>query len=167
MIIDYTMLGEIRKKHQFQKIVFSDGSFDLLSVGHIEALKGLREFGDIVVVGVMSDQWVKEKKGVERPIRFGEERLHLVDAVRWVDYCILLEDSKEGRRIKTSEALKELKPDFFVSADESWLAKADELKTHGVTLKIVPRTSPVINTSVKPVSTTGTIERILALYRQK
>lgn len=166
MIITYQRLQNIRQNHPNKKIVFLDGTFDLLSIGHIEILKKTKQFGDILVVGIMSDQWVREKKGRERPIRFEDERVALIDAVRYVDYSVLLNDQKENRRVKTSVALGLLKPDLFVSTDNRWLEKKKDLEELGIGLKIARRGVPPIETSVHPISTTGTIERIIKLYKK-
>jgi D-beta-D-heptose 7-phosphate kinase/D-beta-D-heptose 1-phosphate adenosyltransferase len=97
MIIDHTDLTKLRKDNANKKIVFCDGTFDLLHPAHAEHLKSLRAYGDVLVVGVMSDVWVKMRKGEGRPIMDQTERLALVDAIRYVDYTVLLYDAASGR----------------------------------------------------------------------
>src|SRR5258708_3069780 len=96
MIIKSSDLANLRSAHASKKIVFADGTFDLFHLGYVESFKNLRSFGDIVVVSVMSDEWVKSKKGSNRPILSEEERLELVDSIRYVDYALLGKDISSG-----------------------------------------------------------------------
>src|SRR5665213_524815 len=127
MIISSKELESIRRKHAGQSIVFLDGVFDLMHVGHIEAFKRLRTQGEIVVVGVLSDERVTAIKGYARPIMGEEERLHLVDSVRHIDYAVLLKDRESGERIRTSHVIQSLQPDLFVSTDAAWTTLFSQL----------------------------------------
>lgn len=140
MIVDSRKIGELRLQLAGKRIVFADGTFDLFHLGHVESFKNLHTFGDVVVVGVMSDEWVKVKKGEKRPVLSEKERLELVDSIRYVDYAILLKDSVTGMRIATSALVKELQPSVFVSIDQSWEARRDEFEALGIELQIIPRT---------------------------
>jgi len=163
MIIDYKELVEVRDLHPGKKIVFSDGVFDLLHVGHIEHLKHLSELGDLVVVGIMSDAWVRGRKGNGRPIMGEEERAALIDCVRYVHYTVLLNDLEKKERVRTTEALALLRPDIFATSDSTWSNHGKELKTLGVELKVAERVPPNIATTVEDISTSKLIKRVQRL----
>ena len=73
-------------------IVFTNGTFDLLHVGHTRCLKDARSRGDYLIVGVNSDTSVKKYKHAKLPIQPLEDRMEVLSSLRWVDY-ILDQDS--------------------------------------------------------------------------
>lgn len=75
-----------------KRIVFANGCFDTLHVGHVRYLQGARNEGDILVVGVNSDESVRRLKGPGRPVLDELARAQLVAAVRAVDYVIIFSD---------------------------------------------------------------------------
>jgi rfaE bifunctional protein nucleotidyltransferase chain/domain len=79
------------------RIVFANGCFDTLHVGHIRYLQGAKEEGDILVVGVNSDESVRKLKGPGRPVLDEQARAQLVAALRPVDYVILFSDPNVER----------------------------------------------------------------------
>lgn len=139
VIVSYQELADIRAQNPDQRIVFADGTFDLFHLGHVEAFKKLREFGDIVVVAVLSDEWVRFRKGEQRPVMSQEERLTLVDSIRYVDYSLIAYDEERRERIRISSLIGQLKPDVFVTVDPRWESRHDEFESLGVELKVVPR----------------------------
>jgi cytidyltransferase-like protein len=68
------------------KIVLANGCFDLIHVGHIRYLEGARALGDVLVVGINSDEQVKQLKGASRPLTPERERAEIIAALRLVDY---------------------------------------------------------------------------------
>jgi len=84
-------LREILEEHKRQgkRIVFANGCFDTLHVGHIRYLEGARSEGDVLVVGVNSDAGVSRLKGPGRPILDEAARAQLVAAIRCVDFVVL------------------------------------------------------------------------------
>ena len=86
-----TVISEQRKRGQ--RVVFANGCFDTLHVGHVRYLEGARKEGDTLVVGVNSDRSVAGLKGPGRPILDGRARALLVASLRAVDYVTLFEDS--------------------------------------------------------------------------
>src|SRR6478672_10906887 len=81
-----------RARLEGAKIVFANGCFDLLHVGHTRYLTGARELGDLLVVGVNSDEQVRIQKGPGRPILPQAERAELVAALDSVDYVTVFEE---------------------------------------------------------------------------
>ena len=77
---------------QGRRIVFTNGCFDLLHIGHLRYLEGARELGDCLVVGINSDASVKQIKGAGRPIIDEGQRSELVAALECVDYVTLFSE---------------------------------------------------------------------------
>jgi rfaE bifunctional protein nucleotidyltransferase chain/domain len=99
-------------KNRGQRIVFANGCFDALHVGHIRYLEGARHEGDVLVVGVNSDSTVCALKGPGRPILDEKARAVLVASLRAVDYVLLFSEA-------TVEPLLEaLRPDVHAKGTD-------------------------------------------------
>lgn len=79
-------------KKQGKKIVFTNGCFDLLHIGHIHSLKQSKKLGDILVVGLNSDSSVRELKGQKRPLISEKERAMILANLVPVDYVCIFSD---------------------------------------------------------------------------
>lgn len=86
-----------------QKIVFTNGCFDLLHVGHVRYLQAARALGDELVVAINSDASVKRLKGPERPIQTENDRAEIMAALGCVSYSVLFTEDTPARII---EAIK-------------------------------------------------------------
>jgi D-glycero-beta-D-manno-heptose 1-phosphate adenylyltransferase len=75
-----------------KKVVFGNGCFDLIHVGHVRYLRGARALGDVLIVGLNSDVSVRMLKGSERPLMPEEERAEILAAFRDVDYIVIFDD---------------------------------------------------------------------------
>ena len=114
-------LAEHRRRRE--RIVFANGCFDTLHVGHIRYLEGARREGDILVVGVNDDSSVRNLKGPGRPILDQQARAHLVAALRSVDYVVLFSEA-------TVEALlEELRPDVHAKGTDYTVETVPERAT--------------------------------------
>lgn len=82
----------VEHKRLGQRTVFANGCFDTLHVGHVRYLEGARREGDVLVVGVNSDESVCALKGPGRPVLDENARAQLVAALRFVDYVVLFEE---------------------------------------------------------------------------
>jgi rfaE bifunctional protein nucleotidyltransferase chain/domain len=93
-IVDRERLREILTEHKGhgRRIVFANGCFDTLHVGHVRYLEGARRQGDLLVVGVNADSSVCNLKGPGRPILDEKARAQLVAAIRAVDYVVLFSE---------------------------------------------------------------------------
>lgn len=80
-------------KNEGKRIVFTNGCFDLLHVGHIRYLEKAKTLGDILIVGVNSDRSVRLLKGPERPILPEEERTEILSALECIDYITLFDET--------------------------------------------------------------------------
>lgn len=93
-------------------IVFSNGCFDLLHVGHVRYLEEAKKLGDVMVVGVNSDSSTRDLKGENRPILPENERAEVLAALECIDYVTIFSD-------KTPESLiGRLKPDIHVKGGD-------------------------------------------------
>lgn len=99
-------------KRRGEQIIFANGCFDTLHVGHIRYLEGARREGDILVVGINDDSSVRCLKGPGRPVLDENTRALLVAALRCVDYVVLFSEP-------TVEALlEELRPDVHAKGTD-------------------------------------------------
>ncbi len=94
------------------KIVFSNGCFDVLHRGHIYLLSRARELGDLLVVGLNSDASVTKLKGPGRPVNNQESRAEVLGALAFVDYIIVFEEDTPMDMIIT------LKPDILIKGGD-------------------------------------------------
>ncbi len=99
-------------KRHGQRIVFANGCFDALHVGHIRYLEGARREGDLLVVGVNADSSVRHLKGPGRPILDENARTQLVAALRCVDYVVLFAEPN------VETLLEELRPDVHAKGTD-------------------------------------------------
>ncbi|MEW5768530.1 MAG: D-glycero-beta-D-manno-heptose 1-phosphate adenylyltransferase [bacterium] len=109
------IIGGLKKEGH--RIVFTNGCFDLLHVGHVRCLKKAKEFGDILVVALNSDLSVKGLKGQGRPLLPEEERAEILAALECVDYVVIFEEPDPVRVIST------LLPDVLIKGDEYSLSE--------------------------------------------
>ena len=89
-----------RIKAERKKIVFTNGCFDLLHVGHVRYLAQAKKLGDFLIIGLNSDSSVRELKGEDRPINSFEDRATLLSAIESVDSVIMFEEQTPEKLIK-------------------------------------------------------------------
>ena len=143
-------------KDKGKKVVFTNGCFDMLHVGHITSFKEAREFGDVLVVAVNSDQSVKSNKGDKRPIIPENDRIEMICELECVDYVVKMDD-------KTPEKIiKYLEPDICVKGKD-WenkdVPERKIIENYGGQIKFIE-----LN---KGHSTTEIINKILDVYGEK
>ena len=95
-----------------QRLVFTNGVFDLLHVGHVRYLAQARALGDALVVAINSDRTVRELKGSNRPIFNQAERAEILAALRVVDYVVVFDD------VSPRSLIAELLPDVLVKGGD-------------------------------------------------
>ena len=101
-----------RIKAERKKIVFTNGCFDLLHVGHTRYLAQAKKLGDFLIIGLNSDSSVKELKGEDRPINSFEDRATLLSAIESVDLVIMFEEQTPENLIK------DIVPDILVKGGD-------------------------------------------------
>ena len=140
--------AELRKN---KKIVFTNGCFDIIHAGHVRYLTAAKNFGDILIVGLNTDESVRRLKGNSRPINTQADRAEVLSGLKAVDYVILFGEA-------TAENLiVEVKPDIYVKGGDYTLETLPEAKivqNYGGRVELV--------NLVAGKSTTSIIEKILA-----
>jgi D-beta-D-heptose 7-phosphate kinase/D-beta-D-heptose 1-phosphate adenosyltransferase len=144
---------EVRKRQALgEKIVFTNGCFDILHSGHIDILRRARALGDALVVALNGDASVSRMKGPDRPIIPQDERAELLNAMEMVDFvCFFDEDTP-------LETILEIRPDVLVKGAD-WTANIvgqREVESWGGRVEALPL--------VAGRSTTGIVERVLERY---
>ena len=143
-----TLLDRVNElKNSGRKIVFTNGCFDLLHVGHITFLNEARGLGDILVVGLNTDHSIHSLKGENRPILPEQERSHLLASLECVDYVILFEEDTP------IELIKKIRPDFLVKGADYTKEEVvghKIVESYGGTVSLIPlvdniSTSTIIN----------------------
>jgi D-beta-D-heptose 7-phosphate kinase/D-beta-D-heptose 1-phosphate adenosyltransferase len=136
-------------KAQGKRVVFTNGCFDLLHVGHIKFLEESRRRGDVLVVAVDTDQSVRRVKGEGRPVLKEGERLRMLAALAAVDYVTLFDTAQ------LPEILGNLKPDVLTKGSnypEEQVEGREIVAGYGGHIALVPISDPI--------SITGLINRI-------
>ena len=124
-----------------KRLVFTNGVFDLLHVGHVRYLAQARALGDALVVAVNSDRTVRELKGPERPLFAQNERAEILAGLRDVDYVVVFDD------ISPRATIRELLPDVLVKGGDYQLNEIhgrEEVEAAGgevISLPFVPGAS--------------------------
>ncbi|AXX91767.1 bifunctional heptose 7-phosphate kinase/heptose 1-phosphate adenyltransferase [Malaciobacter molluscorum LMG 25693] len=97
-----------RLKEQNKKIVFTNGCFDILHKGHVSYLNTAKSFGDVLILGLNSDDSVKRLKGENRPINNQDDRAYILLALECVDYVVIFDEDTPY------ELISLVKPDILV-----------------------------------------------------
>jgi D-beta-D-heptose 7-phosphate kinase/D-beta-D-heptose 1-phosphate adenosyltransferase len=105
-----TVVQEHKKKGQ--RLVFTNGCFDILHRGHIEYLRKARYLGDNLIVGVNSDSSVKRLKGDSRPINNEADRMEILAALEFVDYVVLFDSDTPY------DLIQKIQPDILVKGGD-------------------------------------------------
>ncbi len=124
-------------KRQKQKIVFTNGVFDILHRGHVEYLAKAKSFGDVLILGLNSDASVRKLKGKNRPINKQLDRAIVLLALESVDYVILFSQDTPLKLIES------IKPDLLVKGADyktSEIVGSEFVLSHGGEVKTVKLT---------------------------
>jgi D-beta-D-heptose 7-phosphate kinase/D-beta-D-heptose 1-phosphate adenosyltransferase len=146
------LVGEVsRRRQQGQRVVFTNGCFDLLHAGHVQYLAEARAQGDLLVVGLNSDASVRGLKGPTRPVQVEEARSAVLAALAAVDYVVVFDDPTPKTLIET------IRPDVLVKG-------ADYRKTEVVGGAFVESYGGRVHlATLRPgLSTTNLIQRLSA-----
>src|ERR1043165_2726901 len=110
--IDELLRERARLSEEGQRLVFTNGCFDILHVGHVRYLRAARELGDALLVAINSDRSVRELKGAGRPIMNEGERAEMLAALSAVDYVTIFDDTSPRSLIA------EILPDILVKGGD-------------------------------------------------
>lgn len=134
-----------RFKKEGKKVVFTNGCFDILHVGHVKYLQEAKSYGDVLIVGLNSDSSVRELKGPNRPVNIEADRAYILAALESVDYVVLFSEETPH------ELIKSIAPDILVKGGD-YEGKSVVGAEFAKELRLVQ--------FVDGKSTTSTIERI-------
>jgi rfaE bifunctional protein nucleotidyltransferase chain/domain len=150
-----------RWREEKQNVVFTNGVFDLLHIGHLRYLEAARAFGDVLIIGLNSDASTRRIKGPKRPLTPQQDRATLLLGLRAVDYVTLFDDPTAERLVEA------LQPDVYVKGGDyalmstttqagKSLPEAAIVQRYGGRVELIPY--------VAGRSTTELIERIVERY---
>ena len=132
-------------KQKGETIVFTNGCYDLLHVGHVRCFKEAKQLGDVLVVGLNSDRSVRALKGAPRPIITERERAEVLAALECIDYITIF-DEEDPRDI-----IAQVKPDILVKGGD-WtvdtIVGRDIVESYGGKVFSLPLTHGVSTTSI-------------------
>jgi len=111
-ILTWDTLGRTLELFNKDKIVFTNGCFDILHPGHIHILDQAKSYGDILIVGLNSDNSIKRLKGPSRPKVSQEDRLKILSSIKFVDYVVLFEEETPLKLIE------KIKPNVLVKGGD-------------------------------------------------
>jgi D-glycero-beta-D-manno-heptose 1-phosphate adenylyltransferase len=163
MIVTREQLKELRADWRTagHTVVFTNGCFDLLHIGHVKYLEEARQLGDLLVLGLNSDASVRRLKGEKRPLVGQDERALVMNALRPVDYVVIFEET-------TAESIiSELQPEIYVKGgdyapganpgDGKPLPEAPAVRAYGGEIRLIQ--------FLPGHSTTELIHKILDTYQ--
>jgi D-beta-D-heptose 7-phosphate kinase / D-beta-D-heptose 1-phosphate adenosyltransferase len=101
-----------RLKKEGKKIVFTNGCFDILHVGHVKYLQEAKSYGDILIVGLNSDSSVRELKGASRPVNVEADRAYILAALESVDYVVVFSEETPH------DLIRNIAPDILVKGGD-------------------------------------------------
>ena len=141
----------VREAHAGETLVFTNGCFDLLHVGHVRYLQAARAQGDLLVVGLNGDRSVCQLKGPERPLNPEAARAEVLAALSAVDHVVIFDEPR------VTALLAEVRPDVYVKGGDYTLEtlNAEELavvQRLGARVELVPM--------VPGFSTTGILQKM-------
>lgn len=128
-----------------KKIVFTNGCFDLIHPGHIELLKKAKGLGTKLIVGINSDESVKNIKGVERPVLNQSERKTILESIKYVDEVQIFNE------LTPENLIKKIKPDVLVKGgdwQEAEIIGADFVRTYGGEVFSIPLVNGYSTTNI-------------------
>jgi rfaE bifunctional protein nucleotidyltransferase chain/domain len=139
----------VAARNDGKRVAFTNGCFDLLHRGHVHVLREARACADLLIVGINSDQSVKQIKGPTRPVLSESDRCKLLGAMEMVDFVVLFNEPDPGNLISA------IRPDVLVKGGD-WntekIIGAELVEEAGGRVVVVPY--------IKGFSTTEIIERI-------
>ena len=149
--LDELLLLREKYRANNQKVVWTNGCFDLLHAGHLQSLKMAKDFGEVLVVGLNADSSVKSLKDPDRPFINENDRASLISGLEAVDHVLIFSDKR------CDKLLAAVKPDVYVKGEDYTLETLDQdermaVESGGGEIKFIP--------FVKGLSTTNLVKKI-------
>lgn len=137
------LLQELRRQQKV--IVFTNGCFDILHVGHVRYLQAARKLGDVLVLGLNSDTSVQALKGPTRPINSQADRAEVLAGLEAVDYIVIFDEITAERLVAA------VKPDIYVKGGDyvvENLPEAGIVREYGGKVELLPEVRGCSSTNV-------------------
>lgn len=117
IVRDYALVAQFveQQRRSGKKIVLTQGSFDMLHIGHARYCKEAKKYGDVLIVGVDSDEKIKTRKGPDRPIVPEDERLEMLTYLSSVDLVVL-----KKLKMPKWELIRVIKPDVLIATKRTY-----------------------------------------------
>jgi rfaE bifunctional protein nucleotidyltransferase chain/domain len=136
-ILPESEAANLREKYAPEQIVFTNGCFDILHVGHVRYLQAAKELGGRLVIGLNSDQSVRALKGIGRPINNEADRAEVLAALAAVDHVIIFNDPR------VTALVKELRPHIYTKGGDYTIDSLNpeelaSLREVGAQIKLLP-----------------------------
>lgn len=144
-----------------QKLVTTNGCFDILHVGHVRNLRFAKALGDMLMVGINSDQSVQANKGLLRPIVTAFERAEVIASLSYVDYVFIFDE------LTPIEWLEKMKPTFHVKGSDRTLdevVEKDVVEENGGQIVLFPHTK--VHSSTDIIKNAQSLERFKKLHKK-
>jgi D-beta-D-heptose 7-phosphate kinase/D-beta-D-heptose 1-phosphate adenosyltransferase len=143
--------ASIRDAHAGRTLVFTNGCFDLLHVGHVRYLQAARGLGDLLVVGLNGDASVRQLKGPKRPLTPEAARAEVLAALSAVDHVVIFDEPR------VTDLLADVRPDVYVKGGDYTLETLNReemavVERLGARVKLIPM--------VPGFSTTGILQKL-------
>ncbi len=150
------ILANLIQELHHKKIVFTNGCFDILHRGHVTYLSEAKNLGDILLIGVNSDESIRQLKGENRPVNCLSDRLAILSALESVDYVIPFSESTPR------ELIEIVRPDIYVKGGDytpEMLPEVPLVEALGGKVEILPY--------VSNISTTAIVNRIYQTFTKQ
>ncbi len=150
--LDKALKARLQAYEKKQTFVLTNGCFDILHAGHASAINSARNYGDILWIGINSDESVRKIKGIHRPINSEQHRAYLLSSLRCVDGVFIFDSSE------LSEQIRLLKPDVYVKSSDYSMSTINKKEK-----KALQEVGAVIEfiEIVEKLSTSSIIEKII------
>lgn len=152
-VLSIHQLAEVSKQlhKENKKIVLTGGCFDILHIGHITLLENAKKEGNVLMVMLESDESIKLKKGINRPIHTQKQRTEMLSSIRYVDYVIQLPQDMTNEDYDS--VVKHIRPAIIAATSGDPYAFHKERQAKETDAKVV-----YVNKSVENISTTSILD---------
>lgn len=146
IVADYLEVKNLAAKYHAlgKKLVLTQGSFDMIHIGHCRYLAKAKTYGDILIVGVDSDQKIKERKGPERPVVPEDERTEMLTYLSSVNHVII-----KPLAAPKWQLIKLIKPDVLIAVENTYSAQEIKALEKFCGQVVVLKRQAVTSTSAK------------------
>ncbi|MDP1834253.1 MAG: adenylyltransferase/cytidyltransferase family protein [Candidatus Moranbacteria bacterium] len=155
---DIGEISDLLKKNNY-KVVLTQGVWDLIHEGHAQYLQKAKEFGDVLIVAVDTDEVVKHRKGPNRPIVPEKERVKMISHLKHVDLIVMKESKTDHGKL-----IRDIRPDVFVISESTQSNLQGKSFLQEILEEHTPYCKKIVN--LEPQSTTSTTARIRLLTIQ-